>query len=276
MSLSLEDVSIAVGGHALLRGVGRRLEPGEIVGLLGRNGVGKTSLLRVAAGTLPAAAGRVALEGRPLAAWSRREIARRVAVVPQDSELPFAFSVEEVALMGRAPHQGLLGLDGAPDRERARAALARVGIAGLAERSVLALSGGERQLAAFARALVQAPRFLLLDEPTAFLDLRHRLRVMEVVAELVREGAGALVVSHDLTLAARGCHRLVLLGEGGIVAEGPPAEVVRPDTLARAFGIRADVHTGADGAPVVVPLAAADEGLLPWPPADPPRTSSTS
>ena len=253
MKLSLDGVELTLGDRPLLRDVTLEVGPGEVVGLLGRNGAGKTSLLRAAAGLLPQSAGRVTLGDRALGDWSRRGLARVMAMVPQETELPFAFSVLEVALMGRAPHQGLLGLDGEQDLALAERALVRVGVGELAERSVLDLSGGERQLVAFARALVQQPKLLLLDEPTAFLDLRHRLRVMEIVAELAREGAAALVVSHDLTLAARTCDRLVLLGEGGVVAAGPPAEVVRPETIERAFGIRADVVPGPDGAGVVVP-----------------------
>jgi len=177
--------------------------------------------------------------------------------VPQDTQVPFPFSVAELVLMGRTPHLGFLGFEDAHDLEVARAALARMGIEALADRSVPTLSGGERQLAVVARALAQEPRLLLLDEPTAFLDLRHRLEVLTVVRELAAAGASALVVSHDLAVAARFCDRLVLLGGGRILASGPPREVLAPASLRAAFGIEAEVLTGSDGTPVVVPRALA-------------------
>ena len=251
--LEMTGVAARLGARAVLEGVDLSVAAGEVVGVLGRNGVGKTTLLRVASGVLAPDAGRVLLEGRPLAAMTRRERARHVALVPQDTQVPFPFSVAELVLMGRTPHLGFLGFETAQDLEIARAALARMGIEALADRSVLTLSGGERQLAMVARALAQQPALLLLDEPTAFLDLRHRLEVLTVVRELAAAGTGALVVSHDLGVAARFCDRLVLLGGGRVLANGPPREVLAPDSLRAAFGIEDDVITAPDGAPVVVP-----------------------
>jgi iron complex transport system ATP-binding protein len=163
--------------------------------------------------------------------------------------------VAELVLMGRTPHLGLLGFEGARDLELARAALERMGIASLADRPVLGLSGGERQLAVVARALVQEPRLFLLDEPTAFLDLRHRLHVLDVVRERVATGASALVVSHDLGVAARCCDRLALLAGGRVLASGTPREVLRPDLLRTAYGIDATIVSGPDDLPLVVPNA---------------------
>jgi iron complex transport system ATP-binding protein len=197
------------------------------------------------------------LDGREIASLDRRARARIVALVPQDTQVPFPFSVAELVLMGRTPHLGFLGFENAHDLDVARAALARMGIEALADRSVLTLSGGERQLAVVARALAQEPSLLLLDEPTAFLDLRHRLEVLTVVRELAAAGTSALVVSHDLGVAARFCDRLVLLGGGRILANGPPREVLAPDSLRAAFGIEAEVLIGSDGIPVVVPRALA-------------------
>jgi iron complex transport system ATP-binding protein len=255
--LEMTGVAVRLGPRAVLEGVDLRVAAGEVVGVLGRNGVGKTTLLRVASGALVPDAGRVLLDGRALAAMPRRERARRVALVPQDTQVPFPFNVAELVLMGRTPHLGFLGFESAHDLEIARAALARMGIEALADRSVLTLSGGERQLAVVARALAQEPSLLLLDEPTAFLDLRHRLEVLTVVRELAMAGAGALVVSHDLGVAARFCDRLVLLGGGRILASGPPREVLAPDSLRAAFGIEAEVLAGRDGIPVVVPRSLA-------------------
>jgi iron complex transport system ATP-binding protein len=255
--LALHGIAVRLGGRAVLEDVDLVLAPGEVVGIVGRNGVGKTTLLRVAAGTLAPDAGSVLLDGRALASIPRRERARQLALVPQDTQVPFPFSVAELVLMGRTPHLGWLGFETAHDLAVARAALARMDIASLADRSVPTLSGGERQLAVVARALAQEPRVLLLDEPTAFLDLRHRLEVLTVVRELAQQGTSALVVSHDLGVAARFCDRLVLLGGGRIVADGPPRAVLSPDALRAAFGIEAEILTGADGLPVVVPRALA-------------------
>jgi len=252
--LALEGVALRLGPRPVLAGADLGVAPGEVVGLLGRNGSGKTTLLRIACGLAEPDAGSVLLEGRPLAAWGRRERARAVALVPQETHFPFPFTVAEVVLMGRAPHLGWMGFEGRHDLDAARDAMTQLGIEALAERSVLTLSGGERQLAVVARALAQEPRLLLLDEPTAFLDLRHRLDVLARVRAFAEAGGSALVVSHDLGLAARACDRLALLADGRILAVGRPAEVLVPPLLRAAFAIEADVVTGPDGTPVVVPV----------------------
>lgn len=251
--LCFDRVALRLGDRAVLREVSFFVGRGEVVGLLGRNGAGKTSLLRLANRSLRPDAGAVRLWGRSLDSYPRRELARMVATVPQDVQVPFPFLAGEIVLMGRAPHQGLLGFESGEDLERARDAMERVGIAGLANRVISELSGGERQLVMFARALAQEPELLLLDEPTAFLDLRHRIDVLQVVRGLAERGRGALVVSHDLALAARICDRVVVLAEGGVLAEGRPADVLDPEVLRRAFGIEADVLTAPDGAALVVP-----------------------
>ena len=255
--LALRGVRVRLGTRLVLDGVDLAVQAGEIVGLLGRNGAGKTTLLRVASGVLRPAAGSVSLDGRDARAFGRRARARAVALVPQETAVGFPFSVAEVVLMGRTPHLGWLGFEGAHDLATARAAMERLGIAELADRSILELSGGERQLAIVARALAQEPSLLLLDEPTAFLDLRHRIEVLAHVREFAAGGGGALVVSHDLGLAAQFCDRLVLIGGGRVLAAGAPAEVLVPATLREAFGIEASVLAGPDGRPVVVPQALA-------------------
>ena len=155
-----------------------------------------------------------------------------------------------------APHLGLLRFEGREDAARAEEAMERLGIASLAERSVLELSGGERQLTMVARALCQDAELLLLDEPTAFLDLEHRLEVLEVVKELAARGRGALVVSHDLSLAARFCDRMVILAGGRVLADGTPGRVLAPELLREGFGIEAELLAASDGSPVVVPRTA--------------------
>ena len=253
--LTLAGVALRLGARAVLDGVDLAVAPGEVVGLIGRNGAGKTTLLRIAAGTLAADAGRVLLDDHAIDAYERRARARHVALVPQDTQVPFPFSVAELVLMGRTPHLGFLGFENAHDLDVAQRAMERMGIAALADRAVPTLSGGERQLAIVARALAQQPSLLLLDEPTAFLDLRHRLEVLTVVRELAAGGASALVVSHDLGTAARVCDRLVLLADGRILADGPPRAVLSPDTLRAGFGIDAEIVDARDGTPLVVPLS---------------------
>jgi len=180
-------------------------------------------------------------------------LAREIAMVPQDVQVAFPFRAGEVVLMGRSPHLGAFGYESRADVERAREAMERVGIAALADRSMLELSGGERQLVLVARALVQDPAVLLLDEPTAHLDLRHRLGVLERVRDFVEAGRSALVVSHDLGLAARGCTRLALLTDGRVLDSGAPERVLTPGNLRTVFDIEADVVTAPDGSPLVVP-----------------------
>ena len=251
--LRFEGVAVRLGGADVLRGIDLDVAPGEVVGLLGRNGAGKTTLLRTATRVIAPDAGSVRVDGDPVTALSRRELARRVAVVPQETHVPFPFRVAEVVLMGRTPHLGAFAFESPADLERAQQALERMGVAHLADRSILEVSGGERQLVMVSRALVQDPRALIFDEPTAFLDLAHRVQVLGAVRELARDGRAALVVTHDLTLAARFCDRLALLADGRVLAAGPPAEVLDPQRLREAYGVEVQVVPGPDGAPLVVP-----------------------
>ncbi|MBW2313501.1 MAG: ABC transporter ATP-binding protein [Deltaproteobacteria bacterium] len=259
-ALEFQSVSVAAGGRAILSGIDLVVEPGEVMGLVGRNGAGKTTLLRAASGVLSPDSGRVLVAGEPVAELSRRDLAQRVAVVPQDTSVPFAFRAFELVLMGRSPHLGTLGFESPEDLARAQDALDDVGIPHLAERSVLSLSGGERQLVVVARALAQDSPLLLLDEATAFLDLQHRAHVLDLARLHARqEGRAALVVSHDLTLAARTCDRLALLVDGGVLACGPPRDVLTPERVEQAFGLPVHVIDGPDGAPIVVPSASAPQ-----------------
>jgi iron complex transport system ATP-binding protein len=256
-AIAFEDVAVALGGRPVLAGVSLAVAPGEVVGIAGRNGAGKTTLFRVASRVIAPAAGQVRVEGVPIAELPRRALARKLAVVPQDVTVSFPFTAGEVVLMGRAPHLGGLGFESEADVAIARAAMTELGIEALADRPVTELSGGERQLVLVARALAQQPRVLLLDEPTSHLDLRHRTAVALRVRRFADAGGCALVVSHDLTLAARTCDRIALLDRGALRACGPPREVITEAELRHAFGVDAQVLTAPDGAPVVVPRGVA-------------------
>jgi iron complex transport system ATP-binding protein len=254
--MRFENIALQYGEREILRGVSLEVPEGAVVALAGRNGAGKTTLLRIASRVLQPSAGRVSLRGKPIEDFSRRDLAKELAVVPQDTPISFPFRVIEVVLMGRSPHLGALGFESKADVKIARDVMARVGIEEFANRSILDLSGGERQLVLIARALTQEPRILLLDEPTAHLDIAHRVAVLDLVQDFARDGRSALVVSHDLSLSARASDRLALLSEGQVLDCGPPAAVLTPENLASAFGICADVIEAPDGSPLVVPRSA--------------------
>ena len=260
-ALCFEGIEQKFGEREILRGVSLEVPEGAVVALAGRNGAGKTTLLRIASRVLRPSAGRVSIRGVPIDRFSRRDLAKQLAVVPQDTPISFPFRVIEVVLMGRSPHLGVLGFESRADVALARDVMARVGIEAFADRSILDLSGGERQLVLIARALIQEPRILLLDEPTAHLDLAHRVAVLDLVRDFVRDGRSALVVSHDLSLSARASDRLALLSEGRVLECGTPTDVLTPENLMTAFGIRADVIQAPDGSPLVVPRSATSEVL---------------
>jgi len=260
-ALCFEGIELKFGEREILRGVGLEVPEGAVVALAGRNGAGKTTLLRIASRVLRPSAGRVSIRGVPIDRFSRRELAKQVAVVPQDTPISFPFRVIEVVLMGRSPHLGVLGFESRADVALAQGVMERVGIEGFADRSILDLSGGERQLVLIARALIQEPRILLLDEPTAHLDLAHRVAVLDLVRDFARDGRSALVVSHDLSLSARTSDLLALLADGRVLECGTPADVLTPKNLMTAFGIHADVIQAPDGSPLVVPRSATSEVL---------------
>ena len=255
-AIAAEGLGHDYGRGAVLADVGLAVAAGEIVGVIGPNGSGKTTLVRLLAGVLRPRTGHVSLGGTRLDALGRRDVARHLAVVPQDSALEFPFTALEVVLMGRAPHLPPLAFPRARDLEIARAAMARLEVGALEDRPLLQLSGGERQRVLLARALAQEPRVLLLDEPTTHLDLRHQTGIYDTVRELTRaHGVAVLSVLHDLNLAALYCDRLILLAAGRVVADGTPAEVLVGPLLARAYGVAVHVGTNAvTGTPIVLPL----------------------
>jgi iron complex transport system ATP-binding protein len=208
---------------------------------------------------LPAASGVVSLEGRPISGLSRRSIAQKIAFLPQEVRSDFAFTVRELVAMGRLPHLGRYRPEGPADVAAIEHALARTGTMAYAERLVSELSGGERQRVVLARAVAQSTDVLLLDEPTASLDVEHQLEVIQLIRALVQAGKAAAVALHDLSLAARFADRVIVLSEGRIAAEGPPAEVITEELLSRHFRIRARVEHAREGV-LVVPIAPIDGG----------------
>jgi len=240
------------GVHGITLAVNR----GDVLGILGPNGSGKTTLLRLLAGFLTPASGSVTIGGQPLAAIPRRALARRVAVVPQETHLAFDYSVLEIALMGRYPHLGAFELEGPADIASAQEALAATGTAHLASRSFSTLSGGEKQRVVIASALAQEADILLLDEPTASLDLAYQLDVATLLASLNRSrGLTMVVATHDLNFAASLCRTLLLVREGRVLATGPTPDVLTRERIAALYGVDADVHYhAAAGHVMVVPL----------------------
>lgn len=238
-----EGLSVNLSGRPVLQDVDIHVRAGEVLGLLGPNGTGKTTLLRVLASLLRPARGRVFIGGQPAPTLRRRELARTLAYLPQDAECHWAMAVEHVVALGRLPHRAPWApLD--PDHWRqVHAAMAYTDVLPFIGRPVNTLSGGERARVLLARALAGEPRILLADEPVTGLDPAHQLDVMELLRSLAGDGAAVVVVLHDLILASRFCDRIVLLHGGRVAAEGATETVLTPDNLARYYAVRA--HTVA-------------------------------
>jgi iron complex transport system ATP-binding protein len=269
--LRASDVEFSYGASPVLRGVSLDVPERGFTGILGPNGSGKTTLLRLLAGTLRPARGRVTLDHRDVSALPRRTLARRLAVVPQETRLAFDYSVLEVVLMGRYPHLSPFEIEGPRDVAIAREALAATGTLPLQDRAFATLSGGEKQRVVIAAALAQirlppggdSRPILLLDEPTAALDLGYQLETGTLLRELQRRLPLTIVIStHDLNFAASLCHALVLLRDGAVLAAGPTAEVLTRTNIRALYGVEVDVvrHERA-GHLVVVPLGRVADGL---------------
>jgi iron complex transport system ATP-binding protein len=252
-TLVIDGVTSGYGGEPVVRSVSLSVRPGEVVGLVGPNGSGKTTLVRVVSRALRPRIGRVLVAGRDPYGMSARDSARLIAVVPQDLQPAFSYTVLEFVLMGRSPYLSRFGGGDPHDWARAREAMAATSVQHLADRPMEELSGGERRRAILAQALAQEAPLLLLDEPTTHLDLRHTVDVLSIVRALAeRHGVAVLAILHDLNLAAATCDRLVALHRGRVVAEGPPEAVVTADLLREIWGIEADVETnGITGLPSV-------------------------
>ncbi|MFZ5569943.1 MAG: ABC transporter ATP-binding protein [Thermodesulfobacteriota bacterium] len=236
-ALEIQALNFSYREIPVLRNVSFSVQEAELFIIIGPNGSGKTTLIKVLAGVTGRISGKVALQGRAIGSYGRRSLARKIAYVPQTTTPDFPFTVMELVLMGRSPYLGVFGVEGREDREIARQALAFTGIEHLARRKLNRLSGGECQRVFIARAICQQPEILLLDEPTASLDLAHQIRIMDVMERLKQEkGVTIVMVSHDLNLAAMYGDRLLLLKDGAVAGQGEPRAVLSDDILKTAYG----------------------------------------
>ena len=236
--LAADAVTVAYGDRTILADASLALRAGERVALVGPNGAGKSTLLRVLTGVLEPRRGNVTLQGEAIRMFDRKAVARAIAVVPELVQLPFAMTVREVVALGRLPHDPPLSGSRQVDDDAVEAAMERVGVDHLAERDARRLSMGERQLVFVAIALAQAAPILVLDEPTAHLDIRHQVEVMQLLVELnEHDGATIVAVLHDLALAANFFPRVALMRAGRIVADGPPASTLDAGHIRGVFGV---------------------------------------
>lgn len=254
--LAARGIRFRYGQGEVLSGVDLSVGEAEVAVLLGPNGAGKSTLIKILSGVLPPSSGEVSLRGRPPASYGRREMARLLSVAGQDPPVDFPMDVEEYVALGRFAHQGFFGETSGEDRRGVADALAMCGLEEIKGRGLGEISSGERQRAAVARAVCQGAKVMLLDEPTAFLDLYHRVAFYEIVARLKAAcGVSALVASHDLQLCAEYGERIILLDGGCVRAEGRPEEVLTPQNIREAYGVEvACDRNPATGAVRVTPL----------------------
>jgi len=258
-ALAIEGASFAYGERPAVRDVSLEIPPGDFVGLIGPNGAGKTTLVRLLAGILTPSTGRVRLGDRDLAELPRREAARRIAFVPQETVSVFPYRVREAVALGRYPHLGSFAFETDADWDAVNAALAATETTWFQDRFLHELSGGERQRVLLARALAQTPDILLLDEPTSHLDLDHQSRFLDLIATSRGEGRGAtsvVFVSHDINVIAHRARRLVLLHDGRVAADGAPADVLTARRLAEVYSTRLRLVPDPEtGIPFVFPAS---------------------
>ncbi|MBE1237372.1 ABC transporter ATP-binding protein [Phaeovibrio sulfidiphilus] len=272
--MDLRALCLGYGKREIGRDITLSIGAGEIVCLLGPNGCGKTTLLKTILGLLPPLEGTLHVNGAPLAAWTRRELARFTGYVPQAHAAVFPFRVEDVVLMGRTAHVGLFGAPGPADRAVARDCLARLGILPLAGRNYMHLSGGERQLVIIARALAQEPAVLVMDEPTASLDFANQIRVLEHMRGLRNRGLSILFTTHQPEHAARTADRVVLMRDGRILGLGAPRDIMTPESLGRLYGLSQETVAENLRLPFPDPRPVSGPGPLPSP-TSPAHTENT-
>ncbi len=235
-NMQIENISLSYNHHPVVQNLSFTLKPGELVGLIGPNGCGKTSIIKAISRILSLRSGNITLDGQDLEMISRGQLARLLGVVPQNPALPETFTVMEVVMLGRNPHLGLLRGESARDMNIAWWAMERTGLSALANRRIGELSGGEKQRVTIARILAQEPAVILLDEPTSNLDISHQIEILDLITGLCREKKLAVLVTlHDLNLAAQYCDRLILLKEGQVHAGGTPEEVITEENIRTVF-----------------------------------------
>ncbi|MFO8010950.1 MAG: ABC transporter ATP-binding protein [Dehalococcoidia bacterium] len=254
--LKLEEVSLGYGKVLVLSNINISVNSGEMVGIIGPNGSGKSTMLKGISRTLKTKGGRILINGEDISRCTRGNLARIIAVVPQSPNLPDTFTGFEIVLMGRTPYLGRFRFEGMKDFDIAWRAMAITNTQPIAERKMNEISGGQKQLLTIARALAQEPELILLDEPTAHLDINYQVEILDFVKTLCKqEGIAAVAVLHDLNLAAQYCDRLVLLDGGGIHAKGKPEEVITEETIKEVYGARVCVYPHpVNGLPTVVIL----------------------
>ncbi|MDD5510218.1 MAG: ABC transporter ATP-binding protein [Dehalococcoidales bacterium] len=257
IELELDNLTLAYGRNVVVRDLAFRVVPGEMVGLIGPNGSGKSTVVRALSRVISPVSGRVLVGGRDVQEISRGELACLLGVVPQIAILPGTFTAFEIVLMGRNPHLGFLQHEGIRDMEVAWRAMEMTGTQAFAQRRINELSGGEIQRVVIARVLAQEPKSVLLDEPTASLDISHQVAILDLIKGLCREyRLTVVIVLHDLNLAAQYCDRLILMKEGRLHAQGTPDEVINPRNIKEVYGAEDCVYPHpAGGAPVVLPRA---------------------
>lgn len=251
--LAADDLYFAYATRPVLAGVGLAVRAGEVVALLGANGSGKSTLLRLLLGLLRPNRGRVVLDGQPLERWSRREVARRIAYVPQSQAMSFPYRVRDLVALGRIARRGLLDRLTGADHDAVDAAMDRLAIGHLAERLYTELSGGQRQLCLIARALAQEAPLIVMDEPATGLDYGNQWRLLALINDLAGEGRAFVQSSHHPEHVLGGATRAVLLHEGRVVDDGAPHEVVTPEHIRRLYDLEVARHRLPDGPVVLVP-----------------------
>ncbi|HEY8347588.1 MAG TPA: heme ABC transporter ATP-binding protein [Symbiobacteriaceae bacterium] len=261
MLLSVQRLTCGYGSRPVLKDLSLEIAPGEFVAVVGPNGSGKSTFVRAISGTLAPASGRVLLRGTDLSRMHPREIARVMAVVSQETAVSFDFTVEEIVMMGRLPYQRRFGAATPRDRHVTERAMMMTRTLHLRDRLITAISGGERQRVLLARALAQEPELLILDEPTAHLDIAHQVELLDLIRRLNRDGLTVVAVLHDLNLASLYADRLVVIKEGRLYVQGPPAEVVTEAMVSAVYGSRVRVVPHPEGqTPHVILLSGGTAG----------------